>query len=66
MCASDTGVITYDWIQGWDLPFPDFNTWHKCRNFDEVLDWSEKNRVHVPKERLTRMGYEIDLSEPPK
>ncbi|KAE9401368.1 hypothetical protein BT96DRAFT_773808, partial [Gymnopus androsaceus JB14] len=40
MCIADVGVITYEWVDGWELPYPDFNTVHQCRNFEKVLDWA--------------------------
>ncbi|KAI0927033.1 hypothetical protein AcV5_007676 [Taiwanofungus camphoratus] len=66
MCAADVGVITYDWLEGWDIPFPDFNTWHQCRNFDKILEWSIEHRVHIPKEHIRRLGHEVDLPGPPQ
>jgi len=24
---------------------PDFNTQHKCRNFDKIHEWAEKNKA---------------------
>ncbi|KAJ3509494.1 hypothetical protein NLJ89_g5193 [Agrocybe chaxingu] len=65
MCASDIGVISYDWISGWDKPFPDFNTYHKCRNFNSILDWAERHRVHVPPTHIQRLGDKIDLPDAP-
>ncbi|KAJ7104123.1 hypothetical protein B0H15DRAFT_763792, partial [Mycena belliarum] len=39
MCAADTGLITYHWVQNWTMPYPDFNTLHQCRDFDAILKW---------------------------
>jgi len=61
MCVADVGVISYDWVSGWEVPFPDFNTWHKCRNFDDILDWTTAHRVHIPTGHMKRIGDEIDL-----
>ncbi|KAF8907013.1 hypothetical protein CPB84DRAFT_1959751 [Gymnopilus junonius] len=65
MCVADVGMISYDWISGWDVPFPDFNTYHKCRNFDAILDWATKHRVRIPQDHMGRIGNEINLPEPP-
>ena len=59
-------LFRYDWVSGWEVPFPDFNTYHKCRNFDAILDWVTTHRVHVPKEHMQREGHEFDLLEPPQ
>jgi len=66
MCVADVGVISYDWISGWEVPFPDFNTYHKCRNFDAILDWTTSHRVRVPKDHMQREGHEFNLLEPPQ
>jgi hypothetical protein len=43
MCSSDvTPVLFYD-VDWRGLPIPDFSTRHKCRNFDQVLQWSYEN-----------------------
>lgn len=39
MCQADTGLITYAWVPFSDHPTPDFNTMHKCRNFDAIREW---------------------------
>lgn len=49
-------LIRYDCVSGWEVPFSDFNTYHKCRNLDTVLDWVTNHRVHVSKDH---MHYEV-------
>ncbi|KAF2170055.1 hypothetical protein M409DRAFT_19664 [Zasmidium cellare ATCC 36951] len=39
MCNADAGVLTMNWVESHSQPYPNFNTWHKCRNFDSVMDW---------------------------
>jgi hypothetical protein len=34
--------MTYNWVQDNPTPYPDFDTRHRCRNFDTLLEWSEK------------------------
>ena len=59
-------LIRYDWVSGWEVPFPDFNTYHKCRNFDTILDWTTSHRVRIPKDHMQREGHEFNLLEPPQ
>ncbi|KAL2889554.1 hypothetical protein HOO65_020096 [Ceratocystis lukuohia] len=41
MCNVDTGVLGQVWYnQSHPKPFPDFNTQHKCKNFDDIRDWA--------------------------
>ncbi|KFZ02434.1 hypothetical protein V500_00208 [Pseudogymnoascus sp. VKM F-4518 (FW-2643)] len=44
-CTGDTSVITYDWVNGRDIPYPNFNTLHKCRNFDNILQWGKAHQL---------------------
>lgn len=65
MCAADTGLITYDWVRGWSLPYPDFNTVHQCRDYEKVLDWAYSNAVHIPRDHVSRWEDTVDLTSPP-
>jgi hypothetical protein len=46
MCTVDVGVLGQVW---WDKKdpqaFPDFNTKHKCRNFDAIRQWAEEHQA---------------------
>jgi len=59
-------MYRYDWIKGYKVPFPDFNTYHKCRNFNNILEWASQHRVHLPPSHIQRLGDEVDLLEEPK
>ncbi|KAF2670220.1 hypothetical protein BT63DRAFT_424170 [Microthyrium microscopicum] len=58
MCTADTGVLGQVW---WNTekptPFVDFNTEHRCKNFDVLRQWAEKHQLpeadgHLPKDYL--------------
>ena len=46
MCTPDTGLLGQVW---WDPEYPqafvDFNTEHKCKNFDAIRQWAEKRQI---------------------
>ncbi|KDR77533.1 hypothetical protein GALMADRAFT_209863 [Galerina marginata CBS 339.88] len=65
MCSADVGMITFEWVSGHDDPYPDFNTKHRCRVFEKLLAWAADNAVQVRQGRVSRLGNEIDLPEPP-
>jgi len=65
MCSGDVGMITYEWVKGFSRPYPDFNTWHQCRNLDKILDWGNQHAIHIPRNHVSRFGNEVDLSEAP-
>lgn len=46
MCNTDTGVLGQVWFDR-DSPtaFPDFNTKHKCKNFDDISKWAVEHQV---------------------
>ncbi|KAF2092284.1 hypothetical protein K490DRAFT_32878 [Saccharata proteae CBS 121410] len=62
MCSVDIGVMGQVWFQpNTNSPpeaFVDFNTQHKCKNFDAVRRWAE--------ERQLPEHAAVDLLQPPK
>lgn len=49
MCNPDTGVLGQVWFDRDDpAAFPDFNTKHKCKNFDDISRWAVENQVRAP------------------
>lgn len=55
MCTIDIGMLGQVW---WNRPapqaYPDFNTEHKCKNFDAVRQWAFENQApeEVPADYL--------------
>ncbi|KAJ5158906.1 uncharacterized protein N7500_008557 [Penicillium coprophilum] len=46
MCTVDSGVLGQVWIYPENPePYVDFNTKHRCKNFDAVRRWAEKNQL---------------------
>ena len=46
MCTVDTGVLGQVWVfPDKPTPFVDFNTKHKCKNFDAIRQWAEDNQL---------------------
>ncbi|OBT95655.1 hypothetical protein VE01_05884 [Pseudogymnoascus verrucosus] len=61
MCAVDVGVLGQVWTFREDpSAFVDFNTEHKCRNYDAVRKWAEKRQLpeEVPPDFLVPLGAE--------
>lgn len=54
MCNSDVGVVSHRWVAGYSRPYPNFNVMHKCRNFQEILDWAYDQEVPIPS------GYQFE------
>ncbi|KAK5989899.1 hypothetical protein PT974_08162 [Cladobotryum mycophilum] len=78
MCAGDVTPVTSNWVLTHHTPHPDFNTMHKCRKFDKLLEWVEKHdNGGVPRQTRnpswrpapglakTVLDYEHDYPVPP-
>ncbi|KAG2353077.1 hypothetical protein BDR07DRAFT_1434846 [Suillus spraguei] len=58
MCNADVTLLTWDWVQGHNIPYPNFNTRHQCRNYknsrlSNTLCISLDRRLLVSKIQLT-------------
>ncbi|KAG4438818.1 hypothetical protein IFR05_005709 [Cadophora sp. M221] len=49
MCNANTDLITLQWMETQDNPFPDFSINHQCRDFNALVDWRERNAVDMKK-----------------
>lgn len=47
MCSADLHIITYDWVEKVDYPWPDFGISRSCRNYDALHDWAVKRTIDV-------------------
>ncbi|KAG2134403.1 uncharacterized protein EDB93DRAFT_1254523 [Suillus bovinus] len=65
MCHSDVTMVTYDWVEGLDDPYPNFSVPHQCRDVEKILDWIDVHRVHLPSSKLVRLEGNVDLPSPP-
>ncbi|KAG1820566.1 uncharacterized protein BJ212DRAFT_1297934 [Suillus subaureus] len=61
MCNAEVVMITWDWVKNHSKPYPNFNTRHACRKFDNVMDWAVQ---HADRSEVTRMEDTIDLPFP--
>ena len=61
MCTVDTGMLGQVW---WNpeqpSAFVDFNTQHKCKNYDAIREWARVRQLPEPG------NGPPDLLEPPK
>ncbi|KAI0203471.1 hypothetical protein F4808DRAFT_457746 [Astrocystis sublimbata] len=45
MCQPSMEFVTFGWYERRDPPFPDFDITHKCVDFEQILDWQNKQRI---------------------
>jgi hypothetical protein len=54
MCTADVGVFGQVWYRAApeDVPsaFVDFNTNHKCRNYEDIRKWAEERQLPEDKD----------------
>ncbi|KAE8423615.1 hypothetical protein BDV36DRAFT_290289 [Aspergillus pseudocaelatus] len=44
-CQGSVDVILFNWVGGWDQPFPDFMNKHVCRDFEALLAYVNENSL---------------------
>ncbi|KAI1195937.1 hypothetical protein F5X97DRAFT_326020 [Nemania serpens] len=64
MCSGDTGLITFHWVADNPVTYPDFNTWHSCRNPEEILAFA-KGREAPMRQQVTKTQGIINMPTPP-
>lgn len=66
MCDADVGVYTYNWVKRHSGPYPNFNTLHKCRNFEDVLAWGRAHQAPRPRSgNVTKPADAVEMELPP-
>lgn len=55
MCQGSLDVLTFNWMETQDWPFPDFFVNRQCRDFDAIVKWQDENALPLMMGRnLTR------------
>ena len=62
MCNADVGLITFDWVEGFRSPFPNFSTLHKCRDIEKIYEWHHRHAIDLPMNYLVRTGDIANLT----
>ena len=42
MCTADVTLITGVWVEGYPRLSADFNTQHKCRDYEALIEWNRE------------------------
>ncbi|KAH8669042.1 hypothetical protein BX600DRAFT_511086 [Xylariales sp. PMI_506] len=45
VCASDTSVVTWRWVDEMDAALPLIYNEHTCRDFDQIREWAVEHRA---------------------
>jgi hypothetical protein len=66
MCTPDTGILGQVWWQPKGepspMPFVDFNTQHRCRDYQAVREWAEEHQI--PPEKNFDMDRFYEMPKP--
>lgn len=46
MCIADSQIIKLRWVEGIRGAYPDFNTKHRCGDYEALLDWDDSRSPH--------------------
>ena len=66
MCTADQGLVFSHWVEGHDHRHVDFNTQHKCRNFQKAVDWAIAHGKQPDMSELVRHPGAKDLPDYPE
>ncbi|KAF1996921.1 hypothetical protein P154DRAFT_607304, partial [Amniculicola lignicola CBS 123094] len=66
MCTPDTGLIFSHWVKGHDHKHVNFNTQHRCMNFQNAVDWVKERSKLVNMSDLVRHEGAVDLPDFPE
>lgn len=64
MCNADVTMITWYWVQGHTVPYPNFNTRHRCRNFEKIRDWFVEHSIDIDESEISRSEDTVNYSLP--
>ncbi|KAI1179765.1 hypothetical protein F4777DRAFT_574590 [Nemania sp. FL0916] len=64
MCNGDTGLITFHWVEGNPVAYPDFNTWHSCRDPEAILASAKAHEAPM-KLQITKTQGIVEMPTPP-
>ncbi|KAH9835489.1 hypothetical protein Tdes44962_MAKER08547 [Teratosphaeria destructans] len=45
MCTFDTSILGQWWVEDIHGPFLDFNTQHRCKNFEDLAQWVRDHQL---------------------
>ncbi|KAK6067395.1 hypothetical protein SCUP234_11649 [Seiridium cupressi] len=51
-CTGSVDMITFNWVEEWSQPFPDFSNHKVCRDFDSLHEWVTRNSMD-PFQKMT-------------
>lgn len=49
LCASDAGILTFNWYKDMRLPQPDFAVDKQCRNWKQLIQYRDQHGVDMEK-----------------
>ncbi|KAI0525967.1 hypothetical protein F5B22DRAFT_261893 [Xylaria bambusicola] len=63
ICHADVDIVTFNWREKEDEPFPDFEVRKQCRDFDAILEWQDKMKLDDTIERWKALQKPVDAKQ---
>lgn len=67
MCQPSIELIGYHWVNKQKHPFPNFDIYHQCRDFEQLHAWQDRHRVKDIEDKwpiFHRQEVDASLPEP--
>lgn len=68
MCHADVEAVIFNWRETQIHPYPDFGVHRTCKDWDTLMEWSEKNKMPDMVERFdkyTKPEGVVEIPAPP-
>lgn len=63
MCHADVDIVTFNWRESQDEPFPDFEIRKQCRDFEAIVDWQRGKKLNDTIERWKALIKPADAKQ---
>ncbi|KAF2167514.1 hypothetical protein M409DRAFT_36594 [Zasmidium cellare ATCC 36951] len=61
LCTADAGMITYQWREGNEYPFPDFSVQRECRDWRQLVEWRDGHAVDLERYKEYRKPEGVEV-----
>ncbi|KAI0913248.1 hypothetical protein F4823DRAFT_631597 [Ustulina deusta] len=63
MCHADVDIVTFNWRESQDEPFPDFEIKKQCRDFEAIVEWQKEKQLDDTIERWKALQKPVDAKQ---
>ncbi|KAJ3571418.1 hypothetical protein NPX13_g5386 [Xylaria arbuscula] len=63
MCHADVDIVTFNWREKQDEPWPDFEITKQCRDFEAIVEWQNEKKLDDTIERWKALQKPADAKQ---